>query len=58
MVVRDFAYIPAQIDMSYPLQRYTASAHPVESACRLSLLLAICRLIANIKWKYQNNLNS
>ena len=39
-------------------QPYTASAHPVESACRSSLLLAIYRLIANIKWKYPNNLNS
>ena len=29
---------------------YTASAHPVESACRSSLLLAVCRLIVDIKW--------
>ena len=39
-------------------RNYTASAHPVESACQSSLLLAVCRLIANITWKYPNSLNS
>ena len=39
------------------LHTYTILSTPVESACRSSLLLAVCRLIADIKWKYPNYLN-
>ena len=42
--------------INYPI--YTTLSHLVVSACRSSRLLAVCRLIADIKWKYPNNLNS
>jgi hypothetical protein len=38
------------------LRMYTTLAHLVVSVCRLSLPLAVYRLIADIKWKYPNNL--
>ena len=37
---------------------YATLSHLVVSACRSILPLAVCRLVADIKWKYPNNLNS
>ena len=37
---------------------YTILPHLVVSACRSVLPLAICRLVADIKWNYPNNFNS